>query len=233
MVPHRPQRHLSWQLWAGGLGALVLFTPLQASTHHDPSSFQHSEAHSDLDSADSREARIDPAPPVVAPPTPVPIQERRPYRTARSLHHGYFANTNRRFIPKMMQTFRLPPKITNEYEFIDWLAERDALIDRALALGYVIGTLENVVSGRSSWSAIGTGQICGTIFSYSVGCSSNPEEKKRALEKGWGIFSRARVPKNGDAVLLSRGWAMLSDDDTEPRPYIPIPRLFLPEPKVG
>lgn len=139
------------------------------------------------------------------------------YKTARSLHRSGFADFYREHIPEMMQTFRCPPENDDEHEYVEWLAERDALIERAMALGYAIGELHRVAFGTRAWSAEAI-RICGTSFSYPVGGS---------------VTWQAPPPKNGDATLLSRGWAMLDAKDTEPRPHIPIPLWFLLEPITG
>lgn len=152
------------------------------------------------------------------PPISVPSREQQAYLKARSLHYVYFAETDRSVIPKMMQAFRRPPNSTEVFELIDWLAERDALIARAEALAYVIGELRSVRSSASSWEAISSGRSCGMPFVYWTGG-----------QVSW----RTPVPNNGDATLMNRGWVMLDDGDTAPRPYIAIPRWFLLEPTQG
>lgn len=198
-----------WQECALGLYALVLYAPFET--------FSSTDYRMVGDKPQPKPAG--PAPPGVAKSAPDPIRERRAYKTARSLHGSDLSHTDRSLIPRMMQAFRRPPNQTEEYAYIDWLAERDALIDRALALGFVIGELSGVVSGISYWSAVAKGHICSAPFIYPTGGQVSPRH--------------APPPKNGDAALMNRGWAMLDNSDTEPRPYIPVPRVFLPEPKVG
>lgn len=202
MAPH-PSRSLRACVLMSGLGLKAM---IASSGPMDTRNFT------------TPQPRKEPVATVVVTEEPTPIRSRTAYKVARSGHRRSLAYTDRSAIPRMMQAFRCPPKSTEEHAFIAWLAERDALIDRALALGYVIGVLQNVVSGRSVWSATGIGHLYGAALVY-------PTE---------GPVSRNRpAPENGDAVLMTRGWAMLNKKDIKPRPGPVIPRLFLPEPTAG
>lgn len=213
-----PQENSDWHSLAVGHGAMALLallrrtsTSVRSSHNHHPQSLDCGD---DLKSAGPKEADD---PQIGTVDNLDQTRLARAYKTARTIHRSDLSATDRSAIPGMMQSFRWRLDDANLYGLIDWLAERDALIDRAQALGYVIGELRGVISGASSWSAIGIGKICGADFGYPTGS-----------QVSW----RTPAPVNGNATLLNRGWAMLDDKDNEPRPYIPIPRLFLPEPTM-
>lgn len=226
VTPHRRHVRPNWLTLVGGLGTRASFAPLGSPSPHN-STTQRTESCSSLGNAGPSEQQISPAPPAIAASVPDLVRERRAYQTALALHRSYLWDADRSVIPKKMKDFRQPPDSTDVFGQIDWLAERDAIVDRALALGYVIGALENVVSGPSAWSAVAVGQVCGASFSYPIG-SHDTTDPKRLLKNGGDAFSRALVPENGDAVLLKREWSMLNDKDTELRPSIRIPCWFLP-----
>lgn len=231
MAPPRHKRPKSRLKKSDTFRALAIFAAFLDAPPRHPRLYQDPISQNVEPTVPVEEVNMRPTAPVVV--SPIPIRERPAYKTARSLHRNLLADIDRSLIPKMMQIFRLPPERTDEYAFIDWLAERDALIDRAEALAYAIGELSGVRSGISSWSGIGTGQAGGKTLAYPVGCSSNSEDKRRALEKGWDTFSKVMVPKRGDAVLLNRGWEMTDARDTDPRPSISIPLWFLRDPLLG
>jgi hypothetical protein len=145
-------------------------------------------------------------------------EQARLYRRLRSYHRGELAGVDRDDMPGLMRLFRPPPSPDEERLLLDWLAERDALVDRAMALAYVVGTLQTVVSGTRYWSAKAVARMGETVFAYPVDG-----------EVSW----RNPAPKNGDGVLVTRGWASLSSSDTAPRPYHPLPHWFLPTRATG
>lgn len=162
--------------------------------------------------------RTDGGTPEVTQPATIPRRTPPISELLRAFHRRALATTDRADMPSRMRELSTPPDSTDEGVFLDWLAERDALIDRALALGYVIGVLRGVAAGTMSWSGNGTGQIGGGSFSYPTGG-----------QVSW----HTAAPKNGDATLLNQGWAMRDSKDIEPRPHVPIPRWFLRDSKLG
>lgn len=207
MAPH-PSRSLRACVLMSGLGLKAM---IASSGPMDTRNFT------------TPQPRKEPVATVVVTEEPTPIRSRTAYKVARSGHRRSLAYTDRSAIPRMMQAFRCPPKSTEEHAFIAWLAERDALIDRALALGYVIGTLTNVISGRSFWSGL-------AVWKIETEDDVALETKYRT---GGNVNRDAPAPENGDAILMTRGWAMLNRYDTDLRPSLLIPRWFLPEPTVG
>lgn len=140
------------------------------------------------------------------------------YRRLRAYHHAELAHTHRDDMPQLMRVFRPPPSPDNEHLLIDWQAERDALVDRAMALAYVVGELKAVVSGTRYWNATADARMGTTAFTYPVDGE---------------VSRRSPAPKNGDGVLVTRGWAVVGPNDTEPRPHHPIPPWFLPSHATG
>lgn len=149
------------------------------------------------------------------PPKPVARRECRDYR--RELDKAREAlGISRENLHELMTALPVPRHVGDRVD-LEWLAWRDAILDRALALGYIVGHATDVIyhNDRDWWSVQAMGTIYSRIIQYPIGGYTH--------EIG-------RMPRVGQAVLMTRGYDSRGAQDRESRPYIPVSRWFLDDP---
>ncbi len=156
----------------------------------------------------------------------LPWREQTDYKTRRTFWRQEFADVDREEIPNYMWKMADSPSLTRmassslayDEKFVDWLAQYDALLDRAKALGYIVGQVGNKRRENSHldfyyW-------YCEAVFNdhnfyYPI---------NRSIDTG-------RWPRFDDVVLMTRGYHEESEYVPTKR-FVPIPPWFLTDPTL-
>ncbi len=107
------------------------------------------------------------------------------------------------------------PETVGDRVHLEWLAWRDALLERAFALGYAVGQLWRVNHGARMWHGI----------AYSVA----PYPHFACPVVGHLHGQNWRPPSIGKTILLNRGWLSQTDSECE-YPFMPIAWWFSEDP---
>lgn len=146
------------------------------------------------------------------------LRRRREYRVPLEKAREMLQNVWREKIPEAMRALPEPQRV-GDCVNLEWLAWRDAILERAMALGYVIGCVETVHTDLSHcWRIQATATLGIITVSYPVG---GPVTRLGA------------VPNLGQAILMTRGYTMADERDQRNRPYIPVSHWFLHDPAAA
>ncbi len=148
----------------------------------------------------------------------MPWRERTSYVAHRADWRQKFADVDREEIPYCMWKMADPSSLTGDEKFVDWLAQYDTLLDRAKALGYIVGQVGNKKRENSHFDFYYW--YCEALFNdHSFHYPIN-----RAIDTG-------RWPRFDDVVLMTRGYHEESEYAPTQR-FVPIPPWFLTDPTL-
>lgn len=154
----------------------------------------------------------------IPPPPPsdsVPHRGRQDYLTNLKKARAEVSEVSREALPELMQTLPTPRHVGDRVD-LEWLAWRDAILERALALGYLVGeaTERTFQNSEHEWSVEAKTAVGTRTIRYPIGGQ---------------VSGIGKIPAIGRAVLMTRGYDADTRDHRN-RPYLPVSTWFLHDP---